>query len=633
MATKKQKQSVKNTGIIPERKQKLRFYYLIIAIVSVIAYSNTLNHGYVLDDYSVIKENFVVKKGLEGIPTIFKTGYRFGYWNSPDNLYRPLPLAMFAIEWHFFPDNPAVGHFLNIVWYTLLCLLLFRVLTLIFYQYSVHLSFIAVLIFALHPIHTEVVANIKSRDEIMAFFFALLTIYFFIKYQEKSKLWMMVVALISLWLALLSKESAITFLAVIPLIFYFFKKTSWYQISFYVLMLMIPTLLFFAMRYNAIGTYAELDKTTMIDNLLVAAPDVFSRYATAIKILGLYLWKLIVPYPLACDYSYNQIPIVGITNIYFILSFIVYLALLWIAIRLFKKKHLLSFIIWFYLITMSINSNLFILIGTSFGERLLFVPSLAFALFVAFIIMKITKTPVDQPITVATTSKVITSKAFLLSFIVLIPYYVLTVHRNRDWQSSFSLYKADIKKSPNSAHMNYYYGLELMKQKAMENDQVVKPEYLDSAIFYFSKARKIIPTYADAFDQLGLAYFRKGDWDKALAYYDTCLTLAPGKPITYSNMGVIYFKRQQYDKALELYERVVRLDPKFADGWFNLGSTYGTLGRFQDAVFAFQKCLEFNPQKAEAYYFLGITYQNLNDKQNAEYYLNKAYELNPSLKK
>ncbi|MCX7863318.1 MAG: tetratricopeptide repeat protein [Bacteroidales bacterium] len=615
-----------------EKKINYLPYYIIIFVVAFLAYANTLTHGYVLDDYSVIKENYVVKKGFEGIPTILKTGYRFGYWNSPDNLYRPLSLIMFAVEWQLFPDKPFVSHLMNVILFALLCVFLFKWLLIFLKDYSIHFAFIAVLLYALHPIHTEVVANIKSRDEILAFLFAIITMILFVRYHHTSKWYWLVSALFSFLLALLSKESAITFLAIIPLSFYFFKIIPNQRNVFITVLMLVPVLLFFAMRHRAIGHQLHLDETSMIDNLLVAAPDFISRYATAIKILGLYLWKLVVPYPLACDYSYNQIPIVGLTNIYFIISFIVHLLLFTLAIYWFKKRHLLSFLILFYFISMSINSNLLILIGTSFGERLLFVPSFAYTTFISFVLIKFSKHTI-LPNSILSAYKVIFSKPVFLSLIILVPYLFLTISRNKDWKSSLSLYEADIRKSPNSAHMNYYYGLELMKERAMKDGKVVNPSYLDSAIFYFTKAKQIIPTYADAYDQIGLAYFRKNDWDKALAYYDTCLTLAPGKPITYSNMGVIYFQRQQYDKALELYEKVVRYDPKFADGWFNLGSTYGTLGRFNDAIYAFKKCLEFNPEKAEAYYFLGITYQNLKDETNAQFYLNKAYELNPNLKK
>ncbi len=616
---------------VNQQKKNFKWYYVLIFAVAFAGYQNTFHHGYVLDDYSVIKENFVVKKGTEGIPIILKTGYRYGYWNSPDNLYRPLPLIMYAVEWELWPDNPTPSHIINVLLYGLLCVLLFKVLLKLFASYNMLLPLLATLFFAWHPIHTEVVANIKSRDEILAFLFLLLSVWMLLLYIEKKSSLTIILALISFFLALLCKESAITFLAVFPLILYFFTplKTS-KNISMSVLFL-IPTFLFFAMRSRAIGNQAQVNATTIVDNLLLAAPNYATRLATALKIMGKYLWILLIPYPLACDYSYNQIPITNFLNFYTLLSIAIYLTLAYFAISLFKKKHLMSFVILFFFITMSISSNLIMIIGSSFGERFLFVPSLAFTIALSYLLLygfKLLKPADNQRF-----KDIFLSRAFLTALPILILYFSITYSRNKDWKSNLSLYEADIKISPQSAHMNYYYGLEVMKGKAMKDGEIVKPQYLDTAIYYFERAKKIVPTYADAYDQIGLAYFRKKDWNKALAYYDSCLTLSPGKSITYSNMGVIYFNSKQYDKALTAYENAVRYDPKFADGWLNLGSTYGTLGKYNEAIAAFKKCIEYNPQYAMAYYFLGVTYQNMGDAQNARFYLDKAAELDPKWKK
>lgn len=629
MAKKQQiRQNLQNPISQNSAPKKILAEYIFIFIVAIVAYGNTFNHGYVLDDFSVIKENYVVKQGTAGISTILKTGYRYGYWNSPDNLYRPFPLIMFAIEWQLWPDNPTVGHVINVLLYALLCMLMFKFLQKLFLNYSVLLPLITTLIFALHPIHTEVVANIKSRDEILAFLFSIASILLLFSYIEKKSIFKLIISLFVYLLALLSKESAITFLAIIPFLFYFFSPIQKSSYDFMTIFYFIPVLFFFAMRYRAIGNQAHLDEVSMVDNLLVAAPDFFTRTATAIKIMGLYIWKLFLPYPLACDYSYNQIKIVGFSDIKVLISLLIYLAMAIFAILKLKKKSVLSFAVIFFFISMSVYSNLIMLIGSSFGERFLFVPSFAFSLAIAFIITNLYGFLHKE----LTFKQVFTNKVFLTVLPLLLIYLVLTLSRNKDWKSSLSLYEADIRKSPESAHMNYYYGLEIMKEKAMENGIVTKPEYLDTAIYYFKRARFIVPTFADAYDQLGLAYFRKDEWDKALAYYDTCLTLAPGKSITYSNMGVIYFQNKQYDKALTAYENAVRFNPKFSDAWMNLGSTYGMLGKFNEAIAAFKKCIEYNPQNATAHYFIGITYQNLGDMQNARYYIDKAVEMDPKLK-
>jgi hypothetical protein len=86
------------------KANKLRI--LALFVTSFLLYYNTLQHDYVLDDRSVIKDNFIVKKGYHGITTIWRTHYRYGYGYQIGSLYRPLSLTWFAIRWKLAPDQP-----------------------------------------------------------------------------------------------------------------------------------------------------------------------------------------------------------------------------------------------------------------------------------------------------------------------------------------------------------------------------------------------------------------------------------------------------------------------------------------------------------------------------------------------
>jgi hypothetical protein len=87
---------------------------LIAAVLGFLLYVNTFGHYYTLDDFSSIKDNWVVKGGLKNIGIIFSTEYRYGTWNSPGSLYRPIPLLMFALEWQLSPDKPFIAHLMNV---------------------------------------------------------------------------------------------------------------------------------------------------------------------------------------------------------------------------------------------------------------------------------------------------------------------------------------------------------------------------------------------------------------------------------------------------------------------------------------------------------------------------------------
>lgn len=178
-----------------------------------------------LDDYSVIKENQLTQQGTKALKEIFSSSYREGYANNESNLYRPLSKAMFAIEWQLSPDNPHFHHFVNVLLYALGCVLLFFVL-IRYTKINVYFLFLVVMLFAAHPIHTEVVANIKSRDEILSMIFLLLSLLAISSYLKSSKTLHFVLALVAFFLGLLSKESAIVYVALVPLFIYFFKENS-----------------------------------------------------------------------------------------------------------------------------------------------------------------------------------------------------------------------------------------------------------------------------------------------------------------------------------------------------------------------------------------------------------------------
>ena len=168
---------------------------LVIGFLAFVLYANTLSHSYALDDFSVIKDNYVTQQGIQGIPTIMKTSYRYGYWNSNGTLYRPVSLITFALEWQIAPDSPGLSHFVNILLYALSGMLLFFTLSKILKKYNILLPFLATVFFIAHPIHTEVVANIKSRDEILAFFFCVGALYYLWDYLKTNNVKHIVLAI------------------------------------------------------------------------------------------------------------------------------------------------------------------------------------------------------------------------------------------------------------------------------------------------------------------------------------------------------------------------------------------------------------------------------------------------------
>lgn len=608
---------------------------LIIFLMALLLYANSLPHGYILDDSGVLKDNWVVKRGIDGIPLILKTPYRYGISMLTDDLYRPLSMIMFAVEWQLSPNTPALSHFVNVLFYAFSCSLLLVVLRKLFKKYHPLLALFACILWMAHPVHTEVVANIKSRDEIMSVFFLLLAILGFLEFLNKGKIGYLLGAIFSYLLGFFSKEGIVTFLVLFPFIGWYYtpagvKKNLIASASF-----IIPTIAYMVVRHIILSTYAKPSHFMLVpDNLLVAAPDIFTRWATAILILGKYLGLLLIPHQLVSDYSYNQIPIVGWTNPLVILSFLIYAAGIGFLIWKIRSKSPAVFGILVFLVTMSIYSNLVTLIGSSFGERFLYLPSLGFCILLSYLILLLFKIKTGDT-SHADIKNLFARNAlpWVLVMVILTLFSIKTISRNSEWDSQWTLFSADVQRSPNSTHMHYYWGLTIRDKAKEQSDPVAYKDLMGKALQEFKTAISIYPYYPECYEQLGLAYFRLGNNDESLKNYEEAIKLNPGKATCYGNQGIIYFNRGQYQKALELYQKAISLDPNYDDAYFNLGSVYGILGQYELAIKNFKKCLEFKPDYAQAYYYIGITYKSLKNMTEAQKYLDKAYQLNPALKK
>jgi tetratricopeptide (TPR) repeat protein len=617
---------------------------LIIAALGFLLYANTLNHEYALDDYSVLRENNIVMRGTEAIPTIFKTSYRYGYYNLEDGLYRPLSLAMFATEWEIAPDKPALSHWVNVLLYAFTGLVLFNVLRKVFSRYSIVFPFLVALLFIAHPIHTEVVANIKSRDEILCFLFALLslnslltaTATFQLADESRHKLNAPQLALSALFFftALLSKESTITMLAGFPLILWFFTPVKPKQIALSVLPLVGATALYMIIRFTVLNGKLNDSSVTTLDNFLVAAPDFGIRFATALKVLGLYLKLLVVPQPLLYDYSFNKIPLATYTDLTFIISLVLHLALGIFALWQLPKKNPLSFAILFYFITIVLFSNIFIIIGVGMAERLMYFPSVAFCIAMVYLLLLATGTNKDsQAFTSVGQFAAANSKALGILTVVVVLFSVKTVARNPAWKNNYTLYTTDLPQLKESTRAHYYLGNEIIKSQApAEKDPVKQKQLFAEGIGLLNQSLAIYPGYSEALSQLGVGYYKIADYANAVKYSEQARKLNPNDIITLNNLGSAYFQTNRYKEALELYERVIAINPRYEDGWMNLGSINGMTGNYDKAISCFQQVLGINPNNARALYYIGVTYQNKGDNVLAQQYIQKAKQIDPGLK-
>lgn len=619
--------SVKSTK---DFTKKSIWFSVIVFSSAFLLYLNTLNHGYILDDYGVLKDNWIVKSGIKGIPTIITTTYRYGINHLTDKLYRPIPLVMYAIEWEISPDNSSLNHFINILFYALGCLFLFLFLKRLLNKYSIFYPFIIALLFAAHPVHTEVVANIKSRDEIMSFLFLILSFITFIKYIDTKKIKFVITSMFFYFLSFLSKEGVVTMIFIFPILVWYLSDTSLKKNIILTAIMSIPAIVYIGIRQVIVNKYNVDAPTTVIDNFLASSPDFITQFATATWLLGKYILILFIPNPLICDYGYQYLNFISPSNYKFILSLLIYIGLSAFVLINFRKKSMLVFGIIFFLAGISLYSNILMTIGAAFAERFLFLPSLGFCIALVMIIPSLKN---QKKLTENTLIKEFPKFALIPSILVLVIYSSITITRAADWKDQYTLFGKDVKKAPQSAHLRLWWGLALRDEAMEYEDTLNRNRIMRQAVDEFNAGLVIYPTYPDCYEQLGLGWYRLNNRQKAFDNYTLALKYNPEKAVTYSNLGILYFESGDYVKSLELYLKATKIDPRYADGWFNLGSTYGMTGKYDLAIKSFEECIKFDPENAKAHEFLGITYQNLKQPDKAKPWFDKAKQLESRKKK
>ena len=498
---------------------------LILVAVSFALYSLSVGFGYILDDQMVIWENAYVKKGFAGLGDIFAYDSFMGYFQKQQFLleggrYRPLSLATFAVEVGIFGENhPGISHFINILLYGLTGIVLYRILLGLFplkeggrWYFSV--PFIASLVFVLHPLHSEVVANIKGRDEILALLGSLAALYATLKYFDTNKVLWLIAAGVFLLLGMLSKENALTFVAVIPLTVLFFTPVSGGRNFSASMPLLLAGMVFIMIRYKALGYMVNHgNSSTDLMNNPFLGMNGGERLATIFLTLGWYVKLLFVPHPLTHDYYPYHVPKVNWSDWRALLSLALHLGMAVWAVMNFKKRKLPAYTILFYLFTLSIVSNLFVSVGTFMNERFLYMPSVAFCIlagwFFARKLPELIGEAADQPSIIG---------AMTLGVIAALFAY-RTFSRVPDWKDPMALNRAAVKVSGDSARSHCFYVTALYKDQYIPikgGDAALKKPLVDTMEYHINRSLQIYPNYGAALIMKGAVAAARFDLDHQL---------------------------------------------------------------------------------------------------------------------
>ncbi|MFT4570929.1 MAG: hypothetical protein ACI8TX_001826 [Hyphomicrobiaceae bacterium] len=466
-----------------------------IFVVSFAIYGRSLGNGYSIDDYFITQCHHQTSRGLEAIPEILTTNYM--YQGSNGAAYRPVPRIAFAVQHELFGDDPRPGHIANVILHCLAAFVVFGLVAALFPSSGVMLPAITALLFAVHPIHTEVVASLKNRDELMASLFGIACLRAFLQWNRRGTLLWLGAGTLLFALSLLSKGTGHQFLGLIPLVMFFderrvsprFFARVFAALSaaiaasaafwFYVLnFLDQPTAIFVAQS-------VEEGAFTFAEHPLLYIEGWSTALGTALYSLGYYARLMVFPHPLSFFYGYGAIPIVGVANPVAIVSAVLYLGMAGYAFAQSGRRTIPAFAILFYLGGLAIFANLLIAMHGIIAERHVYTAATGFCLLAAWLATDAIKNR----------GAAMRSAGTIALVIFVAALGAKAFDRSADWQSHRSLAENDVQSFPDAAIIHAMLAKLDLDEASRLNDSETRSAMYQRGLGHLETMADIAPVY------------------------------------------------------------------------------------------------------------------------------------------
>lgn len=502
-----------------------------VVFLALAAYANSLPNGFAYDDDGIITNNPVVQSGD------WQAAVSGSWWPDPMDgagLYRPLTLLSFVGEWKLFGGSPLGFHALNLVFHALVSLLVFLLLL----EFGpVPGALAGGVLFAIHPVHTEVVANVVGRAELYAAFFYLLACLLY----WRGRSWSGPVRGLRLlglgglyFLALGGKEIAVTLPGALFLIEAFgpllpvgqgpdenpptppvFARLWAEAPTFLLLALVVASYL--GLRYLALGALVGDLPAPLF---LAIGPG--ARVLTAVALWIQYPRLLLFPVDLAVDYDPGVLfPSEGL-DWPVIMGALVLMGWILTALRTRKLMPLVSLGLFWFGVAILPVSNLLFPTGVLLAERTLYLPSLGLSLVVAGVAVRAASLPYRLRRVLVT-----------LSMALGLGFFVRTVLRNPSWMSSFVVQAVLHEEHPESWRA--------IRSRARGLERVGE---MEEARMAWDLAARLAPMNYTLLVQAGDFHCRLGDWTHCEAYLRQAIRQGPSYPNAYQLLAGAMISRK-----------------------------------------------------------------------------------------
>ena len=455
-------------------------------------------------------------------------------------------------------------------------------------RHKTKIAFLTGLLFVTHPLATQSVTYIVQRFASLAALFYLLSLILFIKGRLRTgnkniSVFLLGLSIVSAVCGMLTKEIVFTLPFAVILYDYCFIKTSLFKpelkdksLIFSSIMLVIFIFIYF--RNYSLNVFDTVSPNQGYSYSI----SMKEYFLTQFRVILTYIRLFVFPFNQNFDYDYSVST--GFFQIKTFFSFLILLGILLSGVLLFKRYRLISFGIFWFFLTLSVESSIIPVSQNVIFEHRTYLPGVGFFIAETCAFFYFFR---EQYIKIA-----------LMIILMIVAFNtLLTYQRNKIWKNEYTLWDDCLKKSPNKARVNLERGISSLEtgryQQAVED---------------MNKAIRLNPYYVKSYYNRGLGYVRLGLYQQAINDFSEAIRLKPDYADAYNNRGNAYAELGQYPAAIENYSKTVRLMPDYYQVYVNRGNVYARINQYQRALEDYNKALDLKPDYIRAYASRAVFY-------------------------
>lgn len=621
-------------------------HIFLIAIIGVLAYSNTFSVPFMFDDKAPngqIEDNLMIRD-LGNFSRVLK-GHDFG--STEGYIFVPrrfMGYLSFALNYEIHGLSVAGYHIVNIAIHIANALLVYFLVLLTFKtpfmtenrgqeteggKQENLIALFSSLLFVSHPIQTESVTYIVQRFASLATMFYLLSLLMYVKGRllslpRLSSVCCLLSSVLFALLAMLTKEICFTLPLMVllyELIFFrhTFKRSLLLSLIAGVIVISSSVLVLGANGKSLGDMLSDLSVKTRLETDISR----WEYLMTQTRVITTYVRLLLLPTDQNLDYDYpvfhsffDPQVVLSFTFLSLLFATGVYSATgnrlkakgnLFLRFKVHDSRLLGFGILWFF-VTLSVESSI-IPLGDVIFEHRMYLPSIGAFIVIAQVMFIVIERGTPRFFSYAS--------ACLLSIVVI--FSIATYKRNMVWQNEMTMWEDIVSKSPQKARA--------LNNLAAINIDHHRPE---AALDYLKRALAVDPHYMDAYRNLASAYMNLGAYNEALAAYRKILEYEPNNAGVLSSAATAHIKTGNYEAARDAALKALSINPDFPAAYDNLGTAYRKLGKYDDALRAVNQALRIRPNFAQAHNNLGLTYVVVKRFDEAAAAFKRSLELDPS---